>query len=317
MTFTVAVVGAGVIGLTTGIRLAERGLRVHVYAAAGSQSTVSAAAGAIWDPKYARHPRVPRWARLTHEELVRENAECVPGIRLVTGIEAARRPMEAPASARLLPDFSECASDELPDGFVSGWRYTAPIIDMPRYLGYLRDRLQRAHGRITERRLSSLNEDLGASVVVNCSGLGARELVPDPSVEGIRGQLVAVRNPGVGEFFIELTELDGESTYFLPQGDVLLLGGTADPEDVDPHADLERAERIVQRCAEIYPVLADAPIIEYRVGIRPSRPAIRLERVTRGDRQIVHNYGHGGSGVSLCWGCADDVAEMVLRIAGK
>jgi D-amino-acid oxidase len=77
--------------------------------------------------------------------------------------------------------------------------------------------------------------------VVNCTGIGARELVPDPEVEPIRGQLVAVRNPGVTEFFAEHTEELEEMTYLLPQGDVLLLGGSADKGQCDPEPDPEVA----------------------------------------------------------------------------
>jgi len=57
------------------------------------------------------------------------------------------------------------------------------------------------------------------------------------------------------------------------------------------------------------------------VGLRPGRPAVRLEAERpgvggggAGGRPVVHNYGHGGSGFTVCWGCADEVAETVAAL---
>jgi D-amino-acid oxidase len=41
--------------------------------------------------------------------------------------------------------------------------------------------------------------------------------------------------------------------------------------------------------------------------LRPYRPEVRLER----DGRVIHNYGHGGSGFTLCRGCAEDVVALV------
>jgi len=137
--------------------------------------------------------------------------------------------------------------------------------------------------------------------------------VPDMSVVPIRGQLVAVRNPGVREFFAEHTDELEEMTYLLPQGEVLLLGGSADKDHTDPVPDLEVARGIVDRCAAVVPAIASAPVLGHRVGIRPQREKIRVERVDLVHGQVlVHNYGHSGAGVSLSWGCADAVVAMAL-----
>jgi D-amino-acid oxidase len=209
-----------------------------------------------------------------------------------------------------------CEPDELPTGFVFGWHYTAPIIDMPAYLHELQRRLITAGGELVfGRRLRSLDEAFDdAPIVVNCSGVGARELVPDPSVQPVRGQLVAVRNPGLTEFFAEYTDELGEMTYLLPQGDTLLLGGSAEKGEAEPVPDVRIAEDVVQRCSLIFPAIRDAEIVGHRTGIRPSRPEVRLEHEDHGDRHLIHNYGHSGAGVSLSWGCADDAAEIVLSL---
>lgn len=314
----VLVVGAGVSGLTTSVRLAERGVRVRIRAEDAPGATSSAAAGAIWDPIYAEHPRVPFWAQRSYEVFTGMVARSFPGVRLVDGVEASRLPITSPAWARGLPGFRECAPGSLPAGFVHGWHYRAPIIDMPPYLAALEE-MVRGHGadlRFGER-LTSLAEGFAdAPIVVNCSGSGARELVPDPTVRPIRGQLVAIRNPGFREFFAEHTEELGEMIYLLPQGDILLLGGSAEEGIADPQPDPLVADAIVKRCGDIFPEIRQAEILGHRGGIRPSRPMICLEHESRGGRHLVHNYGHSGAGVSLSWGCADDIAEMVLGLLG-
>ncbi|NJC71622.1 FAD-binding oxidoreductase [Planosporangium thailandense] len=131
----------------------------------------------------------------------------------------------------------------------------------------------------------------------------------DVSVIPIRGQLVVVENPGISEFFSEDTGLSPDLLYFYPQGETLLLGGTAQPGTWNREPDPLVAAAIVARCTEIAPFLRDAPIIEHRVGLRPSRPAVRIEEQQVSDIRVIHNYGHGGAGVTLSWGCATEVAS--------
>ncbi|MFF5290524.1 FAD-dependent oxidoreductase [Paractinoplanes globisporus] len=315
----VLIVGAGVSGLTTGVRLTERGVRVRIRAAEPPGRTNSAAAGAIWDPIYAEHPRVGVWAARSYEVFSRMAAEQFPGVRLVEGVEASRHPMKSPDWARGLPGYRECSPDELPTGFVHGWHYTAPIIDMPPYLAAL-EAMVRSYGADLSfgHRLTSLSDGFAhAPIIVNCSGAGARELVPDPSVKPIRGQLVAIENPGHQGFFAEHTVELGEMIYLLPQGDTLLLGGSAEEGIADPEPDPLVADAIVKRCGDIFPEIRNAPVLGHRGGIRPSRPMIRLEHETRGSaHHVVHNYGHSGAGVSVSWGCADDVTDIVLGLLG-
>jgi len=311
----VLVVGAGVSGLTTAVRLAENGVRVRVRAEREPAESTSAAAGAIWDPIYANHPSVPIWAERTYDAFVRMEAEKRPGVRLIDGVEASRDGVATPDWAINLPGYHDCTAGELPPGFTSGWHYRAPIIDMPPYLRWLLRRFTRAGGEVGWGRLESLHEAFDdAPLVVNCSGVGARDLVPDIEVRPIRGQLVAVRNPGITEFFAEHTDALSEMTYLLPQGPVLLLGGSADKGVDEMVPDLEVARGIVARCAEIFPPIADAELLGHRAGVRPDRPRIRLEHEDLGGRHLVHNYGHSGAGVSVSWGCADDVAKLVLGL---
>jgi D-amino-acid oxidase len=309
----VLVIGAGVTGLTSAVCLAEAGLRVRVHTAQPSAETTSAAAGAMWGP-YLVEPRdqVRRWALATLGTL-RELAE-IPGagVRIVAGVEASRTPVEPPDWAELLDEVRPSSTGDLPVGFVCGWRFAVPMIDMPVYLGYLASRLDRAGGQIVARTERSLRDALhGAPVVVNCTGIGARGLVPDPGLTAIRGQLVVVDNPGIDEFFSEDTGVSPDLVHIYPQGDVVVLGGTAEPDSYNLVPDRQTAGQILRRCATIEPRLRDARVRELRVGLRPTRAAIRVEETPCDQGRLFHNYGHGGAGVSLSWGCAEDITARV------
>jgi D-amino-acid oxidase len=183
---------------------------------------------------------------------------------------------------------------------------------MPVYLDYLTTRLTDADGRLAQGAVTSLESAMRkAPIVVNCSGLGARHLARDTALVPVRGQLVVVENPGIDTFFGEHTHDAAEPTYFLPHGGHVVLGGTAEHGRADTRTDAEAAAAIVRRCAAVEPSLGRARVISHRVGIRPSRPSVRVEHVRVQGRSIMHNYGHGGSGFSLAWGCAREVVRMV------
>ncbi|SFB39767.1 D-amino-acid oxidase [Amycolatopsis marina] len=75
-------------------------------------------------------------------------------------------------------------------------------------------------------------------------------------------------------------------------------------EETEP--DQAVTESILRRCRALVPELADASVLRTKVGLRPARPEVRLDRVD----DVIHCYGHGGAGVTLSWGCADEVADV-------
>ncbi len=189
---------------------------------------------------------------------------------------------------------------------------------MPVYLDYLAGRLRRAGGQLTAAPLDSLAQAVRQStapVIVNCTGAQARDFVPDPSVSAVRGQVVIAENPGLTEFFIGGGDETHELSYVFPHRDRVVLGGTELPGDwsLDPRP--AAAQRILADCTAVDPRLGTARILGHRVGLRPVRPQVRLEAEAAGGgdgRLVVHNYGHGGGGVTLSWGCAREAARLVM-----
>lgn len=308
----VVVVGGGVVGLSTAIGLREAGFGTRVVASSPPSATTSAVAAAIWYP-YKAYPedRVLFWGKRTYE--VFEDLSRFPGtgVEMREGLELHREPKGDPWWADAVPGVRRCGPEELPPGYPDGHAFTAPVVEMPVYLDYLVDRFLAAGGSVERRLLASLEEVEDASVVVDCAGLGARELAGDGSLAPIRGQVVRVRNPGLERFVLDEGNPEGV-TYVVPRSGDCVLGGTADEGSWNTDPDPATADAILRRCAALEPRLEGAEILEHKAGLRPGRPAIRLEpEHVPGAAPRVHNYGHGGSGVTLSWGCAEEAVGLV------
>jgi D-amino-acid oxidase len=316
----VLVVGAGVSGLTTAICLAESGHGVEVRADRRPADTTSAVAGAVWSPHLVEAgERTARWRRATLaalRELATGPAGQAAGLRIASGVQIFRgSPGGPPDWLAELGGYRACGPGELPPGFSSGWHFATPLAHMPTYLGYLQARLERAGGRVTAGTVTSLAgaaRDAGARAVVNCSGVHARQLADDPALAPVRGQTVVAANPGLTDFIIAPADESAELTYLFPHGDTVVLGGTEGAGDWNPEPVPAVADRILRDCAAVEPRLRGATVLAHRVGLRPVRPAVRLEAEPRGDGGplIVHNYGHGGAGFTLSWGCAREAARL-------
>lgn len=307
------VVGAGVIGLTTAISLAEAGLSTRIVTAEPPPAATSLAAGAIWGPVRCGPPqRCLAWSRTALEVLSRLAGDPDSGVHLVSGREVAAHRATPPDWLTLLPGARLLGPGELPPGFVSGWAYTVPSMNMPVYLAYLLARYTALGGSLTVETVGSLAA-VQAPVVVNCTGIGARDLVSDESVVPVRGQVVVVRNPGIADFYLDHGHDGADYLYLFPHGDVAVLGGTAYEGASDMAPRPEVSARILRDCAVVFPSLHGAQVIAERVGLRPVRPAVRLEaEPLPGGRVLWHNYGHGGAGVTLSWGCAAELTAGVL-----
>jgi D-amino-acid oxidase len=304
----VLVIGAGVIGLSVAVRLREAGVAADVWAAGTSPDTTSDVAAALWYP-YRALPEalVTEWSARTYGALLRLVDVPAAGVVLRDGTELFVEPVEDPWWRDAVPGFRRARGAELRPGYRDGYRFVAPVVEMPTYLPWLTERLTSLGGTVTRRRVDSLDEPLAAAdVVVNCAGLGARELVPDPVVVPVRGQVVLVAQMGLAEWVVDERGPRG-MTYVVPRSADIVVGGTADVGREDIESDPLEAERVLARAVLLEPLLSGARVLGHRAGLRPGRPTVRLDREGR----VVHCYGHGGAGVTLSWGCAADVVALV------
>ena len=309
------VVGGGVVGLSAAVRLQETGRSVCVLTADPPERTTSHLAAAVWFPTgFGDQDGVLGWARRAFE-VFSALAE-VPGSGVVMrdSLMLLRSPTKTPWWAEAVGGVERVGPEEVPPPYTGGYRFTVPLVEMPVHLPWLLERFVSSGGVVEERAVDSFREAASyGDVVVNCSGLRARELADDEAVFPVRGEVVRVSNPG-----LSLSVRDEENpkgrTYVHPRTRDCVLGGTSEPGEWDTTPNPASAAAIVERCTEVVPELARAEVLEHHVGLRPARSGgVRLELDAHGadGAHLVHNYGHSGAGVTLSWGCADRVAYLV------
>jgi len=303
----VAIVGAGVSGLTCGTLLAERGYRTAIFAEEAGQDTTSAVAAAIWYP-YDAEPvdTVIAWALATYTVLVELSCDPQTGVSMIE--QRALSVWATELGARRLQ-----SQAGIPAGFTSGFSLNVPLMDTTIYLDYLAKRFARAGGEIRGARFDSL-EDLSSdfALIVNCSGVGAKMLARDVTVESHRGQVAIV--PKIELPYAVVCD-DAPLMYVIPRAHDCVFGGSNEVSD-DRNVDPVDTARIIAECSRTLSIPPPKPIAQ-RVGLRPFRKSgVRVEAETlHDDRVVIHNYGHGGSGFTLSWGCAQTVFELAGRRA--
>jgi D-amino-acid oxidase len=313
MKHQVGIVGAGVSGLTCGIAFAERGHRTAIFAKEIAQRTTSGAAAALWFP-YDVEPadKVIPWALETFRTLIDLARDPSSGVSMIELRQFSRTgEIEIPDWAIPLGAHQVIPSEVEDTGeFTSGFAITVPLMDTTIYLDYLANRFLKANGQIIENvRLEKLEEvDPEFDLVINCAGIGARELAHDAALQPHRGQVAVV--PSIKDLSYAVVCDDAPLMYAIPRRNDCVFGGTNDLSD-DLAADSATTTRIVTECSRALKIEKPNVVAE-RVGLRPFRKSgVCLEHARLGDgRAVVHNYGHGGSGFTLSWGCAKDVLQL-------
>jgi len=316
-----AIVGAGVSGLTCAVVFAERRYRTAIFAKETGQQTTSGAAAALWFP-YDAEPanKVIAWALETYNVLVDLSRDSGAGVSV---IELRQFSRTADVS---VPDWASSLGarplrrDELLPAFASGFALNVPLMDTTIYLDYLAARLLKAGGEINANIRFEKLEDVSREFdfVINCAGVGARELVQDVDLEPHRGQVAIV--PKIDNLTCAIVSDDAPLMYAIPRTNDCVFGGT---NEISANLEVNSAATltIVDECTRVLNMETPRVLAE-RVGLRPFRKSgVRLQRDRlRDGRTAIHNYGHGGSGFTLSWGCAEDVLDLAAtsaRLLGK
>jgi len=314
----VTVIGAGVSGLSSAIRLQEAGFSVRVISRDLPPNTTSDVAGAIWHPISAENlPNGLRWAAECREELMRLVDEPESGVQIIQLLEPVGEGKEGEHWQALFDDLRRVPEDELPLGYTSGFRYSVPLIETPIYMAFLVRRFQANGGEIQQKLVNDLGRfTRPEQLVVNCTGAWAGKLTGDSRVFPIRGQVLRLPpQPQITKGF----HCHGGPlgfTYIFPRSQDCLLGGTFEAGSWSVRPNEASSAAIRGRCASVDRSLADAEVIDVRVGLRPGRDEVRLELEETASGPIIHNYGHSGIGHTLAWGCANDVAKLAQERFG-
>ena len=355
----VLVIGAGVSGLTTALCLRQQGWQVTVVAEKFDPQIVSVVAGALWKwpPAVCEFhqdqllfERSKRWCMISYQKFFELSLNEQTGVfmRLVnfyfryeiqTNPWARRRMEEIQNYVKGFRHDSALITEHQVNqniGLKDAYRYFGPMVDTDTYMRWLLHQVQEAGGVVLTQRIGGdlrkqeqyLKRQFHADAIVNCSGLGARELVVH-EMSPLRGALALIHVKNDGSSIPYITEAhtiphetgDEQNLVFIipHRKDLLILGGLTEPDEWSTDTTLENYSPIQdmwRRCTEFLPILKQArvnPEEPVRVGLHPLRNAnVRLER--EAGTQIIHNYGHGGLGVTFSWGCAREVVEQMTTL---
>ena len=252
---------------------------------------------------------VLRWAAGSLAVFTALAEDDVTGVHLREGTVVHRTPEPDLWWAPGISGPRPATAGELPPGAPAGTRCTLPVIDMGRYLPWLAGSCRAAGVEFVPGTVSRLT-DVPGDVVVLAAGLRSGELVGDGSGVPVQGQVVRLANPGLRDWLLD-EDNPGGLTYVVPRGSDVVCGGTAveGAGGTEPDASVEAA--ILERARALVPALREVPVLSRAVGQRPGRPTVRLDRTDSDGRLLICCYGHGGAGVTLSWGCAAHVVELV------
>jgi len=302
------VVGAGVSGLSSAIRLLENDWEVTIWSSEFSPNTTSDVAAALWYPFLsAPVEKTNIWGSETYDVLKVLSRFPQTGVSMTQTYEYFREEQPDPLWKESVDGFKRLNKD-LPEDYVECFSFMTSVIEMPIYLQWLMNRYEELGGNHKVKRINNFsNISEQYNLIVNCTGLESKTLLNDSEVYPVRGQIIRVKTD-IKEMYLD--QQISTLAYIVPRSEDMILGGVAQSNDWSLETRMEDRDNILEKCCKLIPELKNAEIIEDMVGLRPGRSEVRLEKEILLGRPMIHNYGHGGSGVTLSWGCADDVVEL-------
>lgn len=307
----IAIIGVGVSGLTTGIELLIQGYNVTIHAQQLNSLVTSNIAAAIWSPfKIEPIQKAEAWSLTSlakFKQLALTNPES--GIMFKCHSELFSEKVAKPSWMEHLEAITQ--PDYIPREYKKfSYSVKIPIIDTTKYMPYLKQWYLSLGGNIIEQSITDIKSLLNDyHIVVNCSGVGAHKLCNDGHVFPIRGHVLAIKKPSN---FDDSIVRGNNLAHIISRTDDCLIGGTVDENIWDTEPKMDTRLQIIAKVKEIYSNLGEVTILKEMVGLRPGRTQVRLEiEPIDSKHAIIHNYGHGGSGFTVSWGCAAEVSMFV------
>ncbi|KAH3668802.1 hypothetical protein OGAPHI_002557 [Ogataea philodendri] len=319
---TYAIAGSGIVGLYTALNLLEAGVKgseivVVAKHLPGDQSIeyTSPWAGGNFSCISPDDAETLHFDKTTYTHLAAIRSLLGPGCGL------DKRPSTEyweyqPDSRKIdslktyLEDFRVVPQTDLPEGVVFGIKYTSWNFNCPFFLENLKNYLE-ATGVVFIRQTIKQIDDLFqlASIVFNCTGIGAKTLggAQDDNVYPARGQVVVIRAPHINENRMRWGHKN--VTYIIPRpdsGSQVVLGGYLQKHNWCADTWKSETDDILKRTGDLFPETAeDREIVRVACGLRPSREGgVRVEKETRGAGTLVHVSGLSGYGYQAGYGAA-------------
>lgn len=307
---SVTVIGCGIIGLTTAIKLQEQNFKVTLIAEKRFDETLSSKVGAIWFP-FEIHPKekANNWAVLAYKKY-QTDVKAGNGVSFIPFITAYDEKSNTDWTLQLPKDkVRKALSSELPKGIPTAYISIVPLAEPLLYLPYLFKRFLNSGGIYKKQKIKTIEEAVTLDVlVVNCTGLGAKLLCNDEDLQPMRGQILRCRKMEIPSC-ADATK-KGALSYVINRTEDCVIGGTDYENDWNTNIEKSDTELITSRLLEGGLSQNKPEIIEEIVGLRPKRSTVRFE-YDHNFPTIFHNYGHGGAGFTVAWGCAIELAELL------
>jgi len=331
MDLNVAVIGAGVMGISTAYQLLTQfpNINVHVISKDFTPNTTSDAAAGYWripDVKLNERARTIKWGVETKDYIVNlvknEPDSNKMGVSLVHGYLLSQRD-RTPYWKEHALNFRILTPEELKKQFAVDFKwacaYTAPVVQGNKYLPYMSEKILKNGGKFINQKVNDFKALYDKyDVIINCTGVGAKQIANDQSVHPVRGHVIRVKAPWVNEFIYDI-DLDEKNRvrHLLPNQDYVVIGGLKHENDFSTVPLVEDKNWLLQEAQKLCPSIKNGEIVGEKVAFRPGRPSIRLEkemvhrvRPNQKTKLIIHNYGHSSNGWSLFWGCSNEVVNI-------
>ena len=316
MNKTIAIIGAGISGLSCAYFLSEKNYKITVFAKAFSPNITSNKAAAFWFPYHIRNnKRGINWSKESYSFYKKLTADASTGISMKHLIKVLREDVieEEPVWIDFMPP-GACniiPKEQLQPGIAKAYDVLVPLIETQIFLPYLQTLLQQQNVVFQHKIINDFNELSSFDIIINCTGLGSRSLCNDMSVIPVRGQVGLIETNTSMPVY-----LDNEMPlYLVPRKDAMIVGGTYEENIFEETTDAETIEQLLNNAYSVFPELKQQKVIGSWAGLRPYRNEVRVEHET--GTNIIHNYGHGGSGFTLAFGCAREVTAMAEKIINQ
>nr|CAH7746604.1 unnamed protein product [Callosobruchus chinensis] len=329
-TSKIAVVGCGAIGITTALEIQDQlrnGVQVTIFSKDFSPNLTSDVAAGLWEPyllEMTSEERTTGWASETYQYLMANWEEAnnlgimLQPVTYITDTDSCTPPgwlkttlgySELPK--RQVSHFSRQYKQKLTRGF----HFVSFTWEASKFIPHFTKIFLARGGIIIRREIQDLWELSEFEIVVNCSGLASKDLVCDMEMKPVRGQVMKIKAPWQNHTYI--IDCHNKCSYIIPNIELTTLGGT---KQVNYNTSISNDDRrhIQSTCESILPSLRTAEVVREVVGLRPSRSKVRVEAeiLQRQSKhlKVVHNYGHGGAGITLSIGCAKEAADLVRML---
>ncbi len=272
-----AVMGSGVVGLTSARELQRRGFAVTIYAATVPPDTTSNMSLAGWTPTSGLvdfKSRSPEWDAQFHEavRLAYRRLQLLTGpkygITWIMNYAPTDNEMAARGGNVLMPDDIANPRVLLQPGehpFTTKYAIERPEmrIEPSIYLDALMDDFLLWGGKVVIRKFETPRDvtTLGENLIVNCTGLGSKALFNDPELVPLKGQLTIL----VPQSEITYSTSGGARApvtpeagfiHMMPRSDGIVLGGTSIRDDWSLTVNEEERKRIVETHIDLFQTMA-------------------------------------------------------------